>query len=184
MTPEIAGQYCDDLDKRLRGSEVNLTGLADMIVVVLRDEAWRRRRIRTGEIVECASFLEFLTAPPLKGCGEDVTKVEKLLKDDAEALRMFREATTRPRGGRRVNGDIRTIEPERGTTRAYTLDRLHRTDPALYQRVVKGELSANAAAIQAGLRKHKTALDQLHHWWTKATATERRAFRQEIGEKR
>ena len=71
MTPERAGELCDTLDHGLRGSETNLTVVANTLVVVLRKEAWRRRRVRTGEIVECASFLELLTALPLKGFGED-----------------------------------------------------------------------------------------------------------------
>lgn len=38
---------------------------------------------------------------------------------------------------------------ERGNTKTYTLSHLKREDPALFQRVCAGELSANAAAIAA-----------------------------------
>ena len=173
MTPEFAGQLCDELDRGLRGSEVNLTTVANTIVVVLRDKAWQRRRVRTGEIVECESFAELLTAPPLKGFGEDPKKVEALLKDDAEALRMFREAVTPPQGKHHLNN----IKMKGGTARAYTLSRLHKKNPKLYARVVAGELSAHAAAIEAGIRKRRTALEQLCHWWTKADDEARQAFR-------
>jgi hypothetical protein len=40
-----------------------------------------------------------------------------------------------------------------GTNPVYTLRRLKRDNPELAERVVNGELSANAAAIQAGFRK-------------------------------
>lgn len=43
--------------------------------------------------------------------------------------------------------------PERGNTKAYTLSRLKRESPELFQAVCDGELSANAAAIKAGFRK-------------------------------
>lgn len=150
MTAERAGELCDDLDRTLRGSEMNLAGLANMIVVVLRDEAWRRRRIRTGEIIECASFAELVTAPPLKGFGEDLKKVEALLKDDLEALRMFRAEVVAPQGQHHHTNVIK--KAIQGNTRSYTLARLHKKDEALYRRVVAGELSVNAAAIKAGLR--------------------------------
>jgi hypothetical protein len=55
--------------------------------------------------------------PPSWGTLYELTK--------AEALRLFREATTAPKH-LHGDGDIRTITPERGTTRAYTLDRLYR----------------------------------------------------------
>lgn len=181
MTPERAGRLCDRLDETLRGSELNLGGVADNIVIVIRDEAWRRRRIRTGAIVECQSFLELLTAPPLQGFGEDPKKVEALLRDNAEALRLFREATTAPNHRpAKKSSDIVTTKPRRGNDRAYTLTRLQKKHPALYKRVVAGELSAHAAAIQVGLRNHKTPLDQLRHWWAKATLGDRRAFLDEV----
>jgi hypothetical protein len=179
MTPERAGQVCDELDRGLRGSEVNLTAVANTIVVVLRDEAWRERRIRTGEIVRCESFLELLTAPPLRGYGEDPKRVEALLKDDTEALRMFRVAIT-PKKGKRAKAEVntsnRSIKPQHGTTRAYTLTRLEKEAPAFYQRVVAGELSAHAAAKAAGIVHDKTTFQQLQHWWQKATADEHQAF--------
>ena len=179
MTPQRAGTICDDLDKSLRGSEFNLSAVANTIVVVIREEAWRKRVIRTGELVECGSFLELLTAPPLKGFGEDPKRVEALLKDDVEALRMFRAATTGPKHKHKTSdpdGSNVTIKVERGTSRAYTLDRLHRESPALYGEVVAGTLSANQAAIRAGFRKTKTPLEQLRHWWQKASVRERKAF--------
>lgn len=186
MTPDRAGKLCDQLDQGLRGSEHNLTMLARTLVVVLRDEAWSQRRIRTGEIVECKSFLEMLTAPPLKGFGEDPKKVEALLKDDAEALRMFREATTAPQG-RPVESTVEKnnniiVKPKQGTARAYTLSRLHRQHPKLYARVVAGDLSANAAALEAGYRKPATPLDRLRRDWRQASPEERRIFLREVTE--
>ena len=43
--------------------------------------------------------------------------------------------------------------PDRGTTADYTRRRLMRDNPGLYERVCSGELSANAAAIEAGFRE-------------------------------
>lgn len=57
----------------------------------------------------------------------------------------------RPRKGEERKGDNITLV-QRGTHSAYTLARLERDRPELAQRVRKGELSANAAAIEAGFR--------------------------------
>ena len=52
-----------------------------------------------------------------------------------------------------------------GNSRRYTLARLERDHPALYARVLAGELSAHRAAILAGFRKERRpiarALDAL-----------------------
>ena len=58
-------------------------------------------------------------------------------------------------GGGHTRGDNVTSAPttERGNESTYTLRRLKRDAPALAQRVLDGELSANAAAVEAGFRK-------------------------------
>ena len=78
-TPRHAGELCDTLDQTLRSVEMGLDIIKNSIVIIIRDEAWRRRTIRTGEIVECTSFLDMLTAPPLKGFylkADDLKQIE------------------------------------------------------------------------------------------------------------
>jgi hypothetical protein len=182
MTPEYAGRLCDDLDKCLRGSETNLEGLADMIRVVLREEAWRERRIRTGAVVQHPRFVDFLTTAPLEGLGEDPKRVKQLLRDDLEALAAF-EAAIVEKPGRptmsqkgEINSNNVTNKVERGNSRAYTLRRLAKNHPALFTQVTAGELTANEAAMQAGFRKAVTPLQQLSRAWTRASREERDAF--------
>ena len=129
---------------------------------VLVDHGWREFVSQRGEEVRPASFEEFVTTPPLKGIGaESVAQIERLVSDDPEALRMVREASTAKPGGDRRSTDYQTktdnvsnglAEEHHGNRRSYTLDRLHRQQPDLYQQVVDGQLSANAAAVQAGWR--------------------------------
>lgn len=54
-----------------------------------------------------------------------------------------------------VTDIIRSV-PERGNSLSYTIRRLKSEYPELYQRVVAGELSANAAAREAGIRRPTT----------------------------
>jgi hypothetical protein len=91
----------------------------------------------------------------MQGCGWEPEKVEALLRDDPGILAEWREATTAPNHRPAESSDnITTLPPRRGTDRAYTLQRLKQQEPALFKRVTRGELSANAAAIQAGSARH------------------------------
>ena len=56
------------------------------------------------------------------------------------------------------------------------MKRLKRDHPELAERVVNGELSANAAAIQAGFRKRPTGFDELVRAWKRASTEERARF--------
>jgi hypothetical protein len=49
--------------------------------------------------------------------------------------------------------NITFVSPKRGTGRTYTLRRLKRDRPDLAAKVTAGEISANAAALEAGIRK-------------------------------
>ena len=66
---------------------------------------------------------------------------------------MIRRATTQEAGGDRRSKKAQTIVDNinngrsSGTAKDYTLDRLDRERPDLYERVVDGEMSANAAAM-------------------------------------
>jgi hypothetical protein len=62
---------------------------------------------------------------------------------------------------------------------------LRKDRPDIHQRVLDGEISANAGMIEAGFRKKRegrklTALDHLRKWWAKASDDYRATFRAEI----
>jgi len=64
-------------------------------------------------------------------------------------------------GGDHLHQDNNIMVPpvkQHGTSREYTLRRLKRDAPELAEMVLNGELSANAAAIEAGFRKRATPL--------------------------
>lgn len=60
-------------------------------------------------------------------------------------------------GGARKQADNISLT-EYGTAAAYTIRRLKRDRPDLAERVIEGELSANAAAIEAGFRRRTIAV--------------------------
>ena len=95
-----------------------------------------------------------------------------MIADDAEAVVMLRELVVGQHGGDRKSDEIKSnnitldsdlfVDPEpdkpkaeRGTSRAYTLTRLKNERPDLFERVKAKEISANAAAIEAGWLKYE-----------------------------
>jgi site-specific DNA-methyltransferase (adenine-specific) len=92
------------------------------------------------------------------GWGEDPEKIEAVIKDEPEVLALWREAMVakpgkRPKKECDIADNISNKRVDAGTSKAYTLDRLKRESPELFAEVCQGNLSANAAAIQAGIRK-------------------------------
>lgn len=126
------------------------------IVTMIDNDDWREFVVRqSGEVVRYESFIDFVTTPPLEGLGTDIETLKRLCSDDNDAKERLRAVTT-ARKGKRAKSDntdnISIIKPEHGTSAAYTLDLLTREAPKLRERVRAGEMSANQAAIAAGLR--------------------------------
>jgi len=173
---------CQSLDKSLRQGEMGIGSTCDFIKAVIREKSWEKRTIRTGELITLSSLRELITKPPLEGYGEKIEDVERMIANDPEALADFREAM-KGEPGRPKAGTIRCeSQPiSKGTgNKAYTLSRLKRETPELFASVVRGELSANAAAVKAGWRKVKTPLERLFAEWKKASQEERAEFLKSI----
>lgn len=179
------GSLVESLWHAVDGAAGSLANVPGLVRRVIETGAWHERTQR-GKTVSNSSFLEFITAKPLRGCGWPPQKVEALLKDDAEVLALWHDATTARKGRPDKNGDIVTIKPQRGNSKADTLAKLKKQRPDLFARVIAGEIvngrkfTANAAAIEAGWRKKPTRLDTLRRIWSQATKEERDAFLAEI----
>lgn len=157
-------RFVSTLRSAVDSGEGGLKNVPGLLRQVLREDMWRERTIRqTGEIVQFERFADFVESEPLEGLGADIKILERLCADDPETLRLLRRATVEKRGApmgnqnashNGTNSDNVTVcsEPERGNSRAYTLDRLSRERPDLYEQVEAKEMTANAAAIEAGFR--------------------------------
>ena len=175
------GKLVEGLWHSVDNAANNLEAVPRSVKRVIETEAWRKREFR-GRVFEHATFLDFITAKPLAGCGWPPDKVAALLKDDPEVEALWREATTSKPHVHKVDGDNVTIKPSRGNKRAYTLDRLKRERRDLFDKVCAGELSANAAAIEAGFRKVSNPLEVVLKLLPKVTPTGRRHIRARLDE--
>jgi hypothetical protein len=153
-TKERNGDLCEIAMNCCSKGASSLSNFPGLMKEIIETKAWERREWR-GKVFELPSLLDLITRKPLEGWGEDPDKIEALIESDPEALSMWRKETTRANHRPLKSNDniITSSKAKQGTGKAYTLDRLSKENPDLYQSVVNGELSANAAAIAAGWRK-------------------------------
>lgn len=138
----------------MREGSFGLSNAPELVKRILRDGAWKERAIeQTGEVVSFASFAAFVAAPPLGGLGADLTAIKRLCRDDVEAVDLIDRVTQlKPGPQPETNNNIQELQPT-GTSKAATIRRLRKDRPDLHTRVLAGELSPHAAAIEAGFRK-------------------------------
>jgi hypothetical protein len=111
------------------------------------------------------------------------TKLEEVIDMAKDNPLPIDDQKINPRNPNGRKGKESTTDGSRlkyGGNPEYTLRRLARDNPELLDKIEAGELSVNQAAIQAGIRKRPSALDQLRATWRKATDDERAAFLKEI----
>lgn len=146
------GQLCQTTIESLYEATGGLKYFPRLLKKIIRHEAWKRR-MNKGHVIELSSLRELITEKPIRGWGEDPKKVEAVIKDDAECLAMFRKAMKCVNQHDLPSNNVTGQEAKTGNSKAYTCERLKREAPELFEQVVAGELSANAAAIKAGIRK-------------------------------
>jgi hypothetical protein len=180
MNEVEAFRVCNSAISALSHGETNLSTFPKLLRRIIDERAWLSRRIPGKGIVTMKSLRELVTTAPIIGWGEDPAKIEAVIRDNAEVLAMWREAMKGQEGGNTTCNIVTGAKATTGNSRAYTVSRLQRESPELFEKVKAGELSAHAAAIQAGFRKKKTPLDNLRSAWAKASPDEREAFLKHI----
>jgi hypothetical protein len=153
----------------------DLEDFPDLLRKVIEERVWERR-IHNGRLYELSSLRELVTRKPPEGWGQNPDKIEAVIRDNHEVHTLYAEEMkekTHNRGNQHTGGKVDNVNLARkGNSRAYTLSRLKRENADLFQQVVAGELSANAAAIKAGWRKVKSPVDIIRSTWPKLTDDE------------
>jgi hypothetical protein len=139
------------------------SGLSDVPVLierVIKDGSWKifQNELSADPFIN-ETFEEFVTAKPMKGLGASKKLVERLVQG-TPAAKLVRDAFMSPPNPDGLNQyseergstNNRSRTTKQGTSRDYTLDRLQRNAPELFDAVQRNELSPNAAAIKAGFR--------------------------------
>lgn len=150
----------------------------EMVETCIGQETWKMMYCRDkGRCFESAR--EYFLHNEPDGVGLTEKRGYLLLGGHDDALKAWRKAMVQPLGTNQYtegNDNIIT-HPKQGTSRAYTLDRLSREAPGLYEAVCRKEMSANRAAIEAGFRKPPKPFDQIKKLLPKLSEAERRQLR-------
>jgi hypothetical protein len=139
-----------------------------LIVRVIAENLWREFYCEPMQSeVRHESFERYVTDNLPTGLGTTIRFLKNLCQDDKEALNAIDEAIKRRPGNESgVNqhtkdskGNVDNIHDSNrpsGTSRDAAIRRLRKDRPDLLQKVIAGQLSAHAAAIEAGHRKKPT----------------------------
>jgi hypothetical protein len=165
------GIYVSNLQMALSEGEHGLSAVPGHIRKIIEEDMWQDRIVQaTGERAQYDRFTEFIADSPPEGLGTDVGMLKRMCAEDEEALRLLRAAlksqgrrtdlasSIGPAGSADLVDNINEVGRSGGTSKSYTLDRLAREDPELYEQVTCGELSANQAAIKAGFRAKRASI--------------------------
>lgn len=124
---------------------------------VIEEQQWINHVDKHGQSFK--SFDAFVKHPLWQGLGTTVDDLRVYCRKDKAALDAVLTAMEpgRADGGDRRSADFQSdnITLKRGTGALYTLKRLKRERPDLFQEVLGGAKSANKAALEAGFRKKR-----------------------------
>jgi hypothetical protein len=168
------------LGSAIRYGGSSLADVPVLVIKVVDGDLWRKFRSPAGD-VEHHSFEEFVMKPKPGGLGTTISMLKDLCRSNTLALAAIEEATDRPAGnptGRNqysntvgeqlgdehwcidgcdeceggIGNNIPNSSRPEGTSVAKALRRLRKDRPDLHAQVLIGQVSAHAAAVQAGFR--------------------------------
>lgn len=175
-TKTDAWAITDALIESLQEGRHGLSSVPGLLLRIIEEELWREFYCEPlRKVISHKTFNDYISDPIPSGLGADARTLQNLCRDDERATVALREAL-KQQGGDRKSQDVRSkannikvdTRQQAGTSKAYTLSRLEREAPELFEQVCEGQLSANAAAIKAGIRKKKSPEELVVHNWRKS----------------
>jgi hypothetical protein len=150
------------------GADV-MSALPGLVRQMLDEEAWREFAVPGGKVVRHGTFGAFIEADPPSGLGGRKNQLVALCGTDADLadrvrLLLLQETpeSSRHRGRTVTERSTRDGDTNSSTTSSnsaeYVVSRLKRDDPELAEKVVRGEVTAHAAAREKGWRKPRVIL--------------------------
>lgn len=123
-----------------------------MLAEIITERKWVDKHNSKGEVF--SSFEDFARQPLWDGLDCNIDDLLAICRKRADVQRLIKaEMTSAPSHVGRGHRSDNITPNNRGTSLTYALRRLKRDRPDLAEKVIAGELSANAAAIAAGFRK-------------------------------
>ncbi|MFI6498930.1 hypothetical protein [Nonomuraea typhae] len=144
------GQVVAELTADIRAARPAMTRVAAGVRELLETGAWQEFTGPGGELVEHGDLMEFVTADPPRGLGITPGLMRALVAEDLDTAARLDQALLAAPAPPPAPPEEQEEEPPARETPA--LRRLREDAPALHSRVVAGEMSTNAAMVQAGFR--------------------------------
>jgi hypothetical protein len=140
--------------------EYGLSEVPALLRQVIDGDLWRDRVIaQTGELAHFNRFTDFVHTPPLAGLGADMDTLRRLCADDTTARDALDRVTkAESRQGERVDlldnvQEVERLTAPTGNRADRALRKLRKDRPDLHAQVLAGEMSPNAAMVEAGFRR-------------------------------
>ena len=136
----------------------NISCIPPLLVRIVDENRWQHFVSKLGREVFYDSFEDFAATPPTAGLGIGVDVLRRLVRDDPAALDALDRAVQKRHGGDRksdkakIKHDNVKLDQPNGNSESAALRRLRKDRPDLHTRVLANELTAHAAAVQAGFR--------------------------------
>lgn len=143
------------LEAAIRYGGSGLADVPDLVVEVIDGKLWRQFRSPKGD-EDNPTFEAFVAAPNPGGLGATVEMLKALCHRRRDVLDKIDSAVQGEHGGDRRSEDFNVdnihVERPSGTSESVAVRRLRKQRPDLHAKYLTGELTAHAAAIQAGFR--------------------------------
>ncbi len=159
-----ADQFIGLMREAIHSRFMNIETARELLRTVLKQKMWRHRIVlMTERRKDYEEFVKFVTDPPPEGLSTSLVMLETIAHGDIELEGLLTDAKKRPPGGDKRSESYRIIDnivingsgSPQGNSADRALRKLNADAPALYTRVLAGELSPHAAMVEAGFR-HKT----------------------------
>lgn len=156
-SPRANNVLVESLSSALSRGEHSLGTVPGLLKRLLSEDAWRDFDTRRGERVHHDRWHSFVVTPPLRGLGATEELIDRIVgTDDVDLLRLLRDAKKVGPGTRSdLSPGADSTPGGKGEDSSLTVQRLAIEAPDEYEAVRRGERSINAAAIRAGIRKHR-----------------------------
>jgi hypothetical protein len=150
------------IDGGERAFDLVPTALANVIT----EKQWQKQKDKSGN--PFSSFESFVAHELWWGLESSIDDLLAYCRkrDDVQRLIKGEVGAAAKHGVNQHSGGGDNVTSSRGNNPTYTLRRLKRDRPDLAEKVISGDLSANAAAIEAGFRKKpiKKCPECGHEW--------------------
>ena len=154
-----AGSTVSILTNNISRGEFGINEVPNLIKLVIEKGYWKERFVESiSQVVYNNSFKEFVTKHIPNGLGTSIDTIKRLCYDNPEVLALIAKSLEVGQGKRTdlFGGDNEPPDNvsklSYGNSKSQTLKTLKREKPEFYEKVIAGEMSANKAAIESGLR--------------------------------